>query len=47
MNYNKVKKYYDNKLWSKKKVKNAVGKWITSEEYELITGDEFVMIVGD
>lgn len=33
-----VKQYYDNNLWSIERVHNAVGKWITLEEYELITG---------
>lgn len=32
-----VKQYYDDGLWSIERVYNAVGKWITSEEYELIT----------
>lgn len=40
-NFEKVKGYYDKGLWSKQKVRNAVGKWITAEEYELITGEPF------
>lgn len=37
-----VKHYYDNKLWGKKQVKNAVVKtWITEAEYELITGEAY------
>ena len=32
--YEKVKGYYDKKLWSKTRVYNAVGKWITAGEYE-------------
>ena len=32
-NYSKVKEYYDRGLWSKTRVRNAVGKWITEEEY--------------
>ena len=40
--YEKVKKYYDNKLWSSDKVKNSVAKnWITAEEYKEITGEEY------
>ena len=31
-----VKRYYDEGLWSEARVRNAVGKWITQEEYELI-----------
>ncbi len=40
-NFSKVKQYYDRKLWSLTKVASAVGKWITAEEYEEITGKEF------
>lgn len=41
-NYNKVLNYYNKKLWSKQKVYNAVGKWITAEEYEIITGEVYI-----
>ena len=41
-NYNKVLNYYNKKLWSKQKVYNAVGKWITTEEYFTITGETFI-----
>lgn len=37
-NFNKVKQYYDLKLWNLTKVQSAVGKWITSDEYKEITG---------
>lgn len=40
-NYQKVKKYYDDGKWSKKKVHDAVGRWITAEEYETITGEKY------
>ena len=40
-NFDKVKKYYDRGLWDINKVKSAVGKWITAEEYEEITGQPF------
>ena len=37
-----VKRYYDQGLWSKARVRNAVIKeWITAEEYELITGEVY------
>lgn len=36
--FNKVKFYYDNGLWSIQRVKNVVGKAITTEEYQRITG---------
>ena len=40
--FNKVETYYDNGLWNKAMVANAVVKrWITAEEYELITGDPY------
>lgn len=37
-NYEKVKRYYDRKLWDIDKVTAAVGKWITEGEYQEITG---------
>lgn len=37
-----VKGYYDSGLWSKQRVRNAVGKWITAEEYALITGEQYI-----
>lgn len=37
-----VKKYYDEGMWNKKAVKNAVKKgWITADEYEEITGEVY------
>lgn len=40
--YEKVKAYYDQGLWSKSRVHDAVEKsWITPEEYELITGEAY------
>lgn len=37
-----VKRYYDQGLWSKARVRNAVVKeWITAEEYEIITGEVY------
>lgn len=40
-NYVKVKRYYDSRLWSAAMVHTAVGKWITAEEYEKITGQTY------
>ena len=40
-NYVKVKRYYDNRLWSVAMVNAAVGKWITAEEYEMITKEVY------
>lgn len=40
--FNRVKSYYDNELWNTTMVRNAVVKsWITSEEYEEITGEPY------
>lgn len=40
--YKKVKKFYDEGLWTKSQVHDAVEKmWITAEEYRLITGEEY------
>jgi hypothetical protein len=39
--YELVKSYYDRGLWSKQRVHNAVGRWITAEEYEQITGEQY------
>lgn len=39
--FEKVKGYYEKELWSKARVRNAVGKWITAEEYREITGEEY------
>ncbi len=37
--FQKVKYYYDNGLWGSERVRNAVVKrWITAEEFEMITG---------
>ena len=35
-----VKDYYNKGYWSKERVKNAVGKWITQKEFQEITGEE-------
>lgn len=45
-NYEKVKKYYDSDLWSKKRVYDAVSNpasapWITQAEYKEITGETY------
>lgn len=39
--YTKVKGYYDNGRWSKSRVHDAVGRWITAEEYTKITGQTY------
>lgn len=36
--YDKIKGYYDSGLWSIQRVWNVVGKAITEEEYQQITG---------
>lgn len=40
-NFEKVKEYYDSGRWSITRVRNAVGKWITAEEYTEITGEPY------
>lgn len=40
-NFEKVKGYYEDDLWTLKQVYNAVGKWITEEEYKEITGLDY------
>ena len=40
-NFEKVKNYYLLGLWGINKVYNAVGKWITAEEFETITGQPY------
>lgn len=40
--YELVKGYYDSGEWKKKAVRNAVKRsWITAEEYEEITGEQY------
>lgn len=39
-NYSKVKAYYATGLWSIGMVRNAVGRWITAEEFVEITGEK-------
>lgn len=40
--FEKVKGFYDRGLWTKGQVRDAVGKkWITAEEYALITGEQY------
>jgi hypothetical protein len=36
--FNKIKGYYDNRLWSVQRVWNTVGIAITEAEYQQITG---------
>lgn len=36
-----VKRYYQDRLWTENQVRNAVGKWISKKEFELITGKEY------
>ncbi len=34
--YETVKTYYDRGLWTEQMVKNAVGRWITEDQYNTI-----------
>lgn len=39
----RIKRFYDNELWTKQQVHDAVGaKAITAVEYQSITGEEYV-----
>lgn len=40
-NFYKVLEYYESNFWNLERVRNAVGKWITKEEYKEITGMSF------
>lgn len=39
--FEKVRTYYKNRLWTEAQVRNAVGKWITAEEFTEITGKSY------
>lgn len=39
--YNRVMGFYRGGLWSLAMVRNAVGRWITAEEYKEITGQAY------
>lgn len=40
--FDKVKNYYDLKVWDETRVRNAALKeWITAEEFKEITGKEY------
>lgn len=42
MTYERIKEYYDNGLWNKPMVRNAVVKGkITAEQYKSITGEDY------
>lgn len=40
-NFEKVKKYFCDKLWNEYRVRLAVGRWITEAEFKEITGEDF------
>lgn len=41
-NYQKVKRYYDMKMWDEVRVRNAVKMgWITEEEFQEIIGKDY------
>lgn len=46
-NFEKVKEYYRKGFWDIGRVQKAVGKWITGEEYEVITGEAYVSVEVD
>lgn len=40
-NFNKVDRFYKTGLWSIGMTRNAVGRWITAEEFSEITGQTY------
>lgn len=47
-NFNKVKQYYESNVWNISQVKRAVEKkWITEEEYVIITNQIYDIISED
>lgn len=40
-NFDKVQTYYNNGLWNESRVRLAVGKWITEDEFTEITGSAY------
>ncbi|MBO5032383.1 MAG: XkdX family protein [Lachnospiraceae bacterium] len=41
--FDTVKRYYHAGVWTRKMVWNAVGRWITADEYQEITGEPYVV----
>lgn len=41
LRFDTVKRHYDNNAWDKSQVVDAVGRWITPEEYQEITGEAY------
>lgn len=39
--FEQIRYWYAVDMWSKEKVKNAVGRLITAEEYKEITGEDY------
>lgn len=39
--FKKTKDYYDSGVWSIDQLRNVVGRWITAEEFEEITGEPY------
>ena len=46
LRFDTVKRHYDNNAWDKGQVADAVGRWITAEEYEEITGEAYEQAEG-
>ncbi len=40
-NFEKIKKYYIEGRWTISMVRDAVGRWITEEEFKEIVGEDF------
>lgn len=37
----RVKDYYNRGVWTIEMVRNAVGRWITAEQFKEITGEDY------
>lgn len=45
--YKRVKYYYKTRKWSLEQVYNAVGRWITPNEYQKITNENYTILVNE
>lgn len=41
LRFDTVKGHYENNTWDKSQVADAVGRWITAEEYQEIVGEAY------
>lgn len=46
-NYDKVASYFEKGLWDENRVRQAVGRWITKDEYEEITNNRYLSLTEE